>query len=81
MATPQVSIDLDQVLVVVAAAAVTADDVSVTNLDVVNAYSGVTIYQKYHYLWNHRSYIISSYVFGILRMSRRQEGGLNKIIF
>ena len=40
--------------------------------DLVNGYSGVTIYQKYEYLWNHRSYIICSYVFGILRMSRRQ---------
>ena len=40
--------------------------------DLVNGYSGVTIYQKYQYLWNHSSDIICSYVFGILRMSRRQ---------
>ena len=39
------TVSIDQVLVVVAAAAVTADVAAVTNLDVVNAYSGVTIYQ------------------------------------
>ena len=38
------TVSIDQVLVVVAAA-VTADVAAVTNLDVVDAYSGVTNYQ------------------------------------
>ena len=35
------TVSINQVLVVVAAAAVTVDDMAVPNLDVVNAYSGV----------------------------------------
>ena len=44
------TVSINQVLVVVAAAAVTVDDMAVPNLDVVNAYSGVAIYQIYQYL-------------------------------
>ena len=39
------NVSIDQVLVVAAVAAVTVDLAAVTNLDMVNAYSGVTIYQ------------------------------------
>ena len=66
------TVSIDQVLVVVAAAVV-ASAAAVTDQDVVCGYSGVTIYQKYQYLWTHSSYVICSYVFGITRASRLHD--------